>query len=112
MGNLVNSLKRFLGNKNTVTIIGVLVGVVVLYMGYQWRVNQAVTPVSVPYAKQEITSRTKITEEMVGKIDIPKSMVSSSDNIITSNSAVIGKYVTFGAIIPMNSLFYNFFHFI
>ncbi len=107
MGSLVNSLKRFLGNKNTVTIIGVLVGVVVLYFGYQWRVNQAVSPQSVPYAKQEITSRTKITEEMVGSIEIPKSMVSSSDNLITASSEVINKYVTFGAIIPANSLFYR-----
>lgn len=107
MGNLLNSLKRFLGNKNTVTIIGVLLGVVVLYVGYQWRVNQAVTPVTVPYAKQEITSRTKITTEMVGTIDVPKSMVSSNDNVVTASSAVIGKYVTYGAFIPKNSLFYS-----
>lgn len=107
MGNIVNSLKRFLGNKNTVTIIGVLLGVVILYFAYQWRVSQAVSPVTVPYAKQEITSRTKITNEMVGTIDIPKSMLNSSSNIITSSSNVIDKYVTYGAIIPMNSLFYS-----
>lgn len=107
MGNIVNSLKRFLGNKNTVTIIGVLLGVVILYFAYQWRVSQAVSPVTVPYAKQEITSRTKITNEMVGTIDIPKSMLNSSSNIITSSSNVINKYVTYGAIIPMNSLFYS-----
>ncbi len=107
MGNLANTLKRFLGNKNTVTIIGVLLGIVVLYMGYNWRVNQAVTPVTVPYAKQEITSRTQITEEMVGNISVPQSMISSSSNIITSQADVIGKYVTYGAIIPINSLFYS-----
>ncbi len=107
MGNIVNSLKRFLGNKNTVTIIGVLLGVVILYFAYQWRVSQAVSPVTVPYAKQEITSRTKITNEMVGTIDIPRSMLNSSSNIITSSSNVIDKYVTYGAIIPMNSLFYS-----
>lgn len=107
MGNLANTLKRFLSNKNTVTIVGVFVGVLVLYFGYRWRVNQAVTPISVPYAKQEITSRTKITEDMVGSISIPKSMVSSSNNIVTSSSDVIGKYVTYGAIIPINSLFYS-----
>ncbi len=107
MGNLVNSLKRFLTNKNTVTIIGVLVGVLVLYLAYNWRVKQAVTLVSVPYAKQEITSRTKITDDMVGNIQVPRSMLSSSNNIVQSNSAVIGKYVTYGAIIPINSLFYS-----
>ena len=107
MGNLVNSLKRFLTNKNTVTIIWVLVGVLVIYIGYNWRVKEAVTQVSVPYAKQEITSRTKITEDMVGSIKIPKSMLNSSDNIVQNNAAVVGKYVTYGAIIPMNSLFYS-----
>lgn len=107
MGNLANSLKRFLSNKNTVTIIGVIIGVLVLYLGYNWRVKQAVTPITVPYAKQEITSRTLITSDMVGTIDIPQSMVSSSKNIITSSSEVIDKYVTYGAIIPINSLFYR-----
>ena len=107
MGNLANTLKRFFSNKNTVTIIGILLGFVVLYFAYQWRVSQAVTPVSVPYAKQEITSRTLITSDMVGTIQIPKSMVNSSNNIVTSSANVIGKYVTYGAIIPINSLFYN-----
>jgi len=107
MGNLANTLKRFFSNKNTVTIIGILLGFVVLYIGYQWRVSQAVTPVTVPYAKQEITSRTLITNDMVGTIQIPRSMVNSSNNIITSTGNVIGKYVTYGAIIPINSLFYN-----
>lgn len=107
MGNLANTLKRFFSNKNTVTIIGILLGFVVLYFAYQWRVSQAVTPVSVPYAKQEITSRTLITSDMVGTIQIPKSMVNSSNNIVTSSANVIGKYVSYGAIIPINSLFYN-----
>ena len=107
MGSLVNSLKRFLGNKNTVTILGVVVGIVVLYLGYNWRVGQAVTPVNIPYAKQEITSRTKITEDMVGTISVPKSLINSSDNLVTSNSEVVNKYVTYGAIIPINSLFYR-----
>lgn len=107
MGNLANTMKRFFGNKNTVTIVGVLLGLVVLYFGYTWRVNQAVTPINVPYAKQELTSRTKITEEMVGTISVPKSFVSSSENIITNSSDVIGKYVKFGTVIPINSLFYS-----
>ncbi len=107
MGNLVNSLKRFLGNKNTVTILGVVIGVVVLYMGYQWRVSQAVTPVNIPYAKQELTSRTLITDDMVGQISVPKSLINSSPNLITASSDVINKYVTYGAIIPENSFFYT-----
>ena len=107
MGNLTNTLKRFLSNKNTVTIIGVIAAVLVLWIGYSWRVSQAISPIKVPYAKHEITSRTKITSEMVGTIEIPKSMLSSSKNILDAPSKVIGKYVTYGATIPANSLFYS-----
>ncbi len=107
MGKLVNSLRRFLTNKNTVTIIGVVVGVLVLYLAYNWRVKQAVTMVSVPYAKQEITSKKLITSDMVGSIQVPQTMLSSSNNIVQSQSEVIGKYVSYGTTIPMNSLFYR-----
>ena len=107
MTNFINVLRRFLTNKNTVTIIGVILGVVVLYFGYNWRVNQAITQVTIPYAKQEITSRTKITSEMVGSIQVPKSLLNSAPNIIQANGEVINKYVAFGSIIPANSLFYK-----
>lgn len=107
MGNLANTLKRFLSNKNTVTILGVILGIVVLYFGYNWRVSQATTPVEVPYAKQELTSRTKIEADMVGTIKIPQTMVNSSENLVTSTGGVVGKYVTYGAIIPINGLFYK-----
>ena len=41
-------LNRFLGNKNTVTILCVIAGVAVLLIGYNYRVNQAVQPINVP----------------------------------------------------------------
>ena len=34
MGNLNNGLKKFLSNKNTVTVVGVVIAVLVLYIGY------------------------------------------------------------------------------
>ena len=107
MGNIGNSLKRFLGNKNTVTIIGVILGVLVLYMGYNWRVNQAVTPVSVPYARQALSSRELITEDMIGFVQVPQSLVNSQNNLVTSAQLVVGQRVAFGTTIPENSLFYR-----
>ena len=103
----MNAIKRFLGNKNTVTIIGVILGVLVLYIGYNWRVNQAVTPVSVPYARKAIGSREKITEDMIGYIQVPKTMVNQQKNLVTNASQIVGKYVSFGTSIPQNSLFYT-----
>lgn len=107
MNNILISVKKFLSNKNTVTIIGVLVGIAVLYFAYNWRVNQAITPVKVPYAKQEIAARTLITEDMIGYMEVPQSMVSSNSNLISSSSGVVGKYVSYATTIPANGLFYD-----
>ena len=36
MNNLKASMKKFLGNKNTVTILGVIICLVILYIGYNY----------------------------------------------------------------------------
>lgn len=107
MNNILVGIKRFLGNKNTVTIMGVLAGIAVLYIGYNWRVKQAIEPKSVPYAKQEITANTLITNDMVGSVKVSKSMVDSTQNLATSNNQVVGKYVAYDSTIPEGSLFYK-----
>lgn len=107
MNNILVGIKRFLGNKNTVTIMGVLAGIAVLYIGYNWRVKQAIEPKSVPYAKQEIGANTLITNDMVGSVKVSKSMVDSTQNLATSNNQVVGKYVAYDSTIPEGSLFYK-----
>lgn len=107
MGNILTPFKKFLGNKNTVTILGVLLGVVVLYIGYDWRVKQSTNPVSVPYAKVEITSRTLIDETMIGYMNVPSELVKNSSNIVRNSNDIIGKYVSYATTIPKNSLFYD-----
>lgn len=107
MNNILIGIKRFLGNKNTVTIMGVLAGIAVLYIGYNWRVKQAIEPKSVPYAKQEIVANTLITNDMVGSVKVSKSMVDSTQNLATSNNQVVGKYVAYDSTIPEGSLFYK-----
>ena len=101
------AIKRFLSNKNTVTIIGVILGIVVLYIGYTWRVNNALELVSVPVAKEEIASRTKITEDMLTYIKLPRNSIESLDNLETSASTIVGKYVSFGTSVAKNSMFYT-----
>ena len=51
-GNVQMSVKKVLTNKNTVTIIGVLAAIVILYVGYNYRIKKAVNPITVPYATQ------------------------------------------------------------
>lgn len=107
MGNILTTIKRFLSNKNTVTILGVLLGILVLYIGYNYRVKQATTPVTVPYAKEELSSRTLITSDMIGYMEVSSSVVKDSPNLITNAQQLINQYVAFGTTIPANSLFYK-----
>lgn len=107
MGNVLVGIKRFLGNKNTVTILGVLIGIVVLYVGYNWRVNQAVEPQSIPYAKVELKGNQLIAPEHVGLIKVSKSMVDTTPDLLTSKGQVIGKYVSYDTKIAEGGLFYS-----
>lgn len=107
MGNLGNTIKRFLSNKNTVTILGVVVGVIVLYFGYNYRVKQAITPRSIPVAKEAIGSRTEITEDMIKYVNVSSDFINNSPNIIVNASQLIGKKVNIGASIPVNGVFYT-----
>ena len=75
MGNLSNSFKKFLQNKNTVTVVGVIAAIVVLYFAYTMRINSAINPVVVPYATQQIPSGTQITEAMVSTREVPPAML-------------------------------------
>ncbi len=105
MGNFGFKLKKFLQNKNTVTFIGVALIIAILYFGYNWRINKAITPVKVPYAKVTIQPRTKITEDMVGYIEVLPGMISSST--IKNIQNVVGKWSNYNTIIPEGSLFYT-----
>ena len=104
-GNIQITIKKFFTNKNTVTIVGVLLAVVILYMGYNYRIKKAITPISVPYATQTINPKTKITSDMIGSIQVPPSMLKGSP--ITNVSNIVGRYVSADTIIPQGSLFYK-----
>lgn len=105
MNNLIVGFKKFLTNKNTVTVIGVLAAIVILYIGYNMRINQAITPITVPYALEEINPGVQITEDMVGTKEIPQSM--SDGTILTDTADVIDMYSSADSVIPEGSLFYT-----
>ena len=86
-GHSMNSgLKKILANKNTVTVVGIVAVVFILYFAYNWRINQAITPVSVPYARELIKAGTQITQDKIGMTEVPSSMVNGG-KIITNVSA-------------------------
>ena len=105
MGNLSFKLKKFLQNKNTVTIIGTVLIVAILYIGYNYRIKQVTTPVKVPVAKIDIQPRTKITEDMIEYVEALPAMVNSST--IKDVKYIVGKWSNYNTLIPKGSLFYN-----
>lgn len=107
MNNILTNIKRFLSNKNTVTILGVIAGILILYIGYNWRVNQAIKPITIPYAKVEISSRTQITEDMIGYMEVSSNLLKRSPNIIQNVGQVLNNFASYGVTIPANSFFYT-----
>lgn len=105
MNNLNTSIKKFLGNKNTVTIIGVVICIFVLYVGYNWRINQIVTLVRVPYANVNIQPKTLITTDMISYMEVPQAFLVGS--YYSDANSIVGKYSNYNTIIAQGSLFYQ-----
>ncbi len=102
-------VKKFLSNRNTVTIICAVIGVIVLFVGYQMRINSAIQPIRVPYAKVTIQPRTKITDDMIGYIEIPQAAIDDmgQGNIIVNEKEIIDYYTNINTMIPQGSMFYK-----
>lgn len=109
MNNIMLKLKRFLGNKNTVTILGIVAGVAVLLIGYNFRVNQAVQPVDIPYALVKMEAKSKVEAENVGTIKVSGAFIEQTPDLITSRQYIIAQewYVNYDTSIPEGGLFYK-----
>lgn len=105
MNNLKASMKKFLGNKNTVTILGVILCLIILYFGYNYRINSKVKLVQVPYAIESIQPRTYITKDMIGTMNVPESFLVGE--YYSNENNIVGKYSNYNTIIAKGSLFYT-----
>lgn len=106
MKNMQMSLKRLFKNKNTVTILGAVAIIAILFIAYKFQVNRAITPIpNIPIAAETIQPRTKITSEMLDYMDIASTAV--KDNVYRTSDEVIGKYSNYNTIIPQGSMFYK-----
>lgn len=101
----MNKLNKFLKNKNTVTILGVLACLVILYAGYTMRINKKTELVDVYYANQTIQPKTLITEDMISKTSVPKSFILGT--YYKNYNDIIGKYSNYNTMIASGSLFYS-----
>jgi len=106
MNNLSASLKKFLGNKNTVTIIGVILCIVILVIGYNKTINDRTKLTQVPYAINTIQPKTLITSEMIGTMSVPEAFIKVGDYYKDVNQ-IKGKYSNYNTMIAAGSLFYK-----
>ena len=104
MKNILNTLKRFFTNKNTITIIGVIVIVGLLYLAYSHQVGTQVNPIQVPVAKVDIQPRTLITNDMIEMRTVPSATVLSG--VYRSTNMIVGKYSNYNTMIPAGSMFF------
>lgn len=105
MGNLTTGLRKFLQNKNTVTVVGVVLAIFVLYFAYTMRIKSSINPITVPYAAEQIPAGTQITEAMISTRQVPPSMLEG--DVITNMGEIVDKYSAADVVIPQGSLFYK-----
>ena len=101
----MRGLNKFLRNKNTVTILGIILIVFLLFIGFNVTINQTVNPVSIPVAKTTIPAQTKITGDMLQIKKISK--VGLTENVIRNASLIVGKYTSINVTIPAGSMIYT-----
>ena len=65
MNSILVSFKKFITNKNIVTVLGVIVILGLLYWGYNSVIEAQVKPIQIPVATQTIQPKTLITDDMV-----------------------------------------------
>lgn len=105
MNNFLIGFKRFITNKNVVTIILVIVILVVLYFGYSGSIKKQTNPVNMPVAAEKINPKTKITNELITYKQVPNSMI--DENAIRNITLIEGMYTNINVTIPKGSLFYS-----
>ena len=105
MGNFGTTIKRFITNKNTVTLLVIIACTVLLYLVYNNRVKNAVSTTYVCYAIEGIPARTQITSNMVSTKKVLSSQVTT--NMVTDCSKVVGRYVSYATEVPVNGYFFE-----
>lgn len=105
MNNLAISLKKFFTNKNTVTIIGVVAILIILYVMYTKTLNNATEKIQVPVASKTINPQTQITADDITHIEVANA--AKPDKVVMKDELIIGKYTGVGVTVPEGSMFYS-----
>lgn len=104
--NVMEKIKKLLLNRNTVTILGVLAGVIALWFAYSITLDKAVKPTKVPVAVKDIPAGSIITKDDIEYVDINRDILKKA-SIITSSSQLINYYVNNNTSVTKGSMFYT-----
>lgn len=105
MNQIKIAITRFIKNKNTVTIVALILCICIIYWAYNYRIERKTSPINVPYALREIEPRTLITSDMIGTMKVPSYSIKAG--VAKNSSLIVGKYVAADTVIPAGSLFYD-----
>lgn len=106
MNNILSKIKNLFLNKNTVTILGVIAGVIGLWFAYTITLDKAVKPQKVPVAAKDLSAGTIITSEDIDYVEINTDALKKA-SVVTSSALLIGNYVTNNTSIVKGSMFYK-----
>lgn len=104
--NVMEKIKKLLLNRNTVTILGALAGVIALWFAYSITLDKAVKPTKVPVALKDIPAGSIITKDDIEYVDINRDVLKKA-SIITSSSQLINYYVNNNTSVTKGSMFYT-----
>lgn len=104
--NVMEKIKKLLLNRNTVTILGVLAGVIAIWFAYSITLDKAVKPTKVPVALKDIPAGSIITKDDIEYVDINRDVLKKA-SIITSSSQLINYYVNNNTSVTKGSMFYT-----
>lgn len=104
-------MKKIFANKQVVTIVALIACFAVLFFAYRYRVDKAISAVSVPIAKKRLGPRDLIDSDSYQTTKLAQSMLTrnviTNVNDLVGNSTTPAKYVNYNTFIPEGSLFYT-----
>lgn len=104
MSSVINRIKSLLLNRNTVVILSVFAGIIVLWYIYNKQLDKVIKPTRVPAAGTDLIETKQINSGDITYVEVNTGFVKKA-NILTSAGSIINKYVANGTSIKKGALF-------
>ncbi len=106
MSGFLGKIRSLFLNRNTVTILAVIAGVIVLWFIYSMTLDKAVKPQRVPVAARTIAAGTIITKDDIEYVEVNSDVLKKA-SIVTSQAQLVGYYVNNNTSVTTGAMFYK-----